>query len=91
MKRIVILSLFLLTVSLACQTIQRIGASTPSTDENREPIQCNDDSCLNACLNRLNRELKSLPMDEVGGGYAGTDSNFNLVKYQEVTETFTKK
>ena len=46
------------------------------------PIACADDSCLNACLKRINQELASLPLGEVGGNYAGAEASFNLVKYK---------
>ncbi len=46
------------------------------------PITCNDDSCLDACLSRINQELSTQPQDEIGGNYTGKDANFNLVTYQ---------
>ena len=45
------------------------------------PIACADDSCLDACLARINQELSALSLEEVGGNYAGADANFNLVTY----------
>lgn len=111
MKRFIVVGLFLLAISLACQTVQRVVAPatptiepspttvlTPSatvaaTDAPESaatstvtrvaptPITCNDDSCLDACLDRINAELSTQPQGEIGGEYAGTDSNFNLVTY----------
>jgi hypothetical protein len=111
MKRILSLSLFLLLVSLACQTVQRIvipstptikvspipglsssatvtadaTESTPSpivTHVVSTPIICTDDSCLDACLSRINQELSTQPQNEIGGDYAGADASFNLVTYK---------
>lgn len=113
MKRFLILSIFMLTGSLACQTVQRAlvpaaptsGATPPTaapsapsatvaaTDASESapspivtrvaptPITCTDDSCLNACLDRINEQLSTHSQEEIGGEYAGTDSNFNLVTY----------
>ena len=111
MKKLIALSIFLLAVSLACQTVQRVVAPatatlepsptatlTPSatftataSPENTAtatvtrvaptPITCTDDSCLDACLARINEEMSTQPQDEIGGDYAGTDSQFNLVTY----------
>lgn len=47
-----------------------------------DPITCTDDSCLNACLKRINQELSTASMEEVGGNYAGADASFNLVTYK---------
>ena len=86
MKRLVLLSVFLLFVTLACQTVQRVVApSAPPPDGTKAPptpITCTDDSCLDACLKRINKELAANPLDEVGGDYAGADANFNLVTYK---------
>jgi hypothetical protein len=112
MKRFIILSIFLLVVSLACQTVQRVVApATPTVEASPlpeptlsatvavteasesaasptvmrvapTPITCTDDSCLDACLSRINDELSTQPQNEIGGEYAGTDSNFNLVTYK---------
>lgn len=45
------------------------------------PITCSDDSCLNACLTRINETLETRQFDPLGGAYAGTDANLNLVLY----------
>lgn len=45
------------------------------------PVTCSDDSCLEACLERINQELETKPQGEIGGNYAGADANFNLVSY----------
>lgn len=120
MKRIIALSFFLLTVSLACQTIQRVvapaapisetsplpelapSAIIAATDAHETtasptvtrvaptPIACTDDSCLNACLERINQELVSIPLGEVGGNYEGADANFNLVTYNVVGDQITE-
>ena len=111
MKQLIVLSVFLLAISLACQTVQRVVApatptieasstpeltpsasvaateaaeSAPSPTVTRvapTPITCTDDSCLDACLSRINAELSTQPQGEIGGEYAGTDSSFNLVTY----------
>jgi hypothetical protein len=113
MKRIIALSFFLLTVSLACQTVQRVVSpavptAAPSVDASAvpldeaspapdvkprtapTPITCTDDSCLNACLARINQELASIPLDEVGGDYEGADANFNLVTYKVEGDQITE-
>lgn len=112
MKRIMALSLFLLVVSLACQTVQRVIApATPTIEASPTPgltpsatvsvtdapetatsptvtrvaptpITCADDSCLDACLKRINQELSTQPQGEIGGDYAGSDASFKLVNYK---------
>jgi hypothetical protein len=79
MKRFIFISLFLLFVSLGCRAVQRTTSATPMPSG---PINCTDDSCLDACLARINRELETQPQDEIGGDYAGKDANFNLVSYK---------
>jgi len=47
-----------------------------------EPITCTDDSCLEACLTRINTALETHEFGRVGGDYAGKDANLNLVIYK---------
>ena len=76
-------SLMLLAVSLACSAAERLAtAPTLEPPTANAPIDCNDDSCLDACLAHMDKVLASTPLNEVGGGYAGTDANFNLVVYK---------
>ena len=75
--RLLVLTLGLLTVSLACATAERMVAAPVDP-----PIDCNDDSCLDACLAHVSQMLESAPAAEVGGDYAGADANFNLVTYK---------
>ena len=94
MKRIIALSFLLLAVSLACQAVQRVVTPpTPTMEANPAPIVCNDDSCLDACLSRLNQELASIPLNDVGGDYAGADANFKLIVYKvngdQITDPYT--
>lgn len=75
--RLLLLALGLLTVSLACATAERMVAAPVD-----QPIDCNDDSCLDACLAHVSQILEAAPAAEVGGDYAGADANFNLVTYK---------
>ena len=86
MKRHLILILVLLASSLACMTVQR--ALVPVTPTliplpvtPGEPVVCQDESCLDACLSRLYLVLDSQPLEDVGGNYADKDAQFNLVHY----------
>lgn len=92
MKRHLILFAVLLVVSsLACMTVQRMVESTvpvaptiaptipPVTPG--EPVECQDESCLDACLIRLNKVLSTEPIEDVGGAYTDKDAQFNLVNY----------
>ncbi|MFT3891720.1 MAG: hypothetical protein QM730_08825 [Anaerolineales bacterium] len=45
------------------------------------PITCSDDSCLNACLKRINQALPQVSFEPLGGAYSGDDIQFNLVSY----------
>lgn len=50
---------------------------------NPAPIDCSDDDCLNACLDRLNEVLEASPLDPIGNSiYEEQDTNFNLVIYK---------
>jgi hypothetical protein len=56
-----------------------------------EPIHCSDDSCLQACLSRLDEVLETKPFDSIGNSiYEEQAANFNLVIYMvdgdEITE-----
>lgn len=86
--RLLLLALSLLTVSLACATAERMLTAPGQPDQPvgapplDQPIDCNDDSCLDACLDRVAFLLEADPLNEVGGDYAGADANFDLVTYQ---------
>ena len=81
MKRHLILIIALLGFSsLACKTVQYLVAP-PIPVTPGEPVACEDESCLDACLFRLYSQLDSRPIEDVGGNYAGKDANFNLVIY----------
>jgi hypothetical protein len=80
---LLILTLSLLAVSLACSAAERLVFPTrivPTAPD--VPIDCNDDSCLDACLAHIDQVLASTPLDEVGGGYASATANFNLIVYK---------
>ncbi len=68
----------------ATVAVTEASKSAPSPTVTRvapTPITCTDDSCLDACLSRINDELSTQPQNEIGGEYAGTDASFNLVTY----------
>ena len=46
------------------------------------PITCADDSCLNACLSRIDDVLETQKFNPIEGDYAGKNANLNLVIYQ---------
>jgi hypothetical protein len=46
-----------------------------------EPITCSDDSCLNACLDRINQALPQDVIEPIGGAYANGEIDLNLVYY----------
>ncbi len=80
-KSHLILFVAMLASSLACKAIQRfVVPSVPVTPG--APVDCTDDSCLDACLYRIHRVLAASPLEDVGGDYAGTEAQFNLVVYQ---------
>ncbi len=58
-------------------------ASSPELINNPEPINCSDDDCLNACLDRLNAVLETRPLDPIGNSiYEEQGAEFNLVVYK---------
>lgn len=92
MKRHSALFVFLIAAtSLACMTVQKIAAPTRPVilTTPGEPVECSDETCLDACLIRLNRVIESDPVVDVGGDYAGKDANFNLVTYTVDGDTIT--
>ena len=95
MKRPLILFATLLAVaSLACVTVQRIIASpTPTLPPipvtPGQPVECTDETCLDACLVRLSRALGVKPLEDVGGNYANKDAQFDLVTYTVEGDTIT--
>ncbi|GAB4458816.1 MAG: hypothetical protein Kow0070_13020 [Anaerolineales bacterium] len=46
------------------------------------PITCTDETCLDACLTRINDTLKTGQSDPLGGEYADKDASFDLVVYK---------
>jgi hypothetical protein len=87
--RLLLLASGLLAVSLACATVERmlVPGGVPPTRQPAglpvdQPIDCDDDSCLDACLARVAVLLEAAPVSDVGGDYAGAEANFNLVTYQ---------
>lgn len=46
------------------------------------PITCVDDSCLNACLVRIQDAISIGQIESLGGDYAGTEADLNLVTYK---------
>ncbi len=46
------------------------------------PVACQDETCLNSCLDRINQALATNPLKPVEGNYAGANANFNLVIYK---------
>lgn len=47
-----------------------------------EPITCVDDSCLNACLQRIEETIPTSSYEALSGIYAGDNIEFNLVYYK---------
>jgi len=90
MKKNFVAVLALLLFSLACQTLFPKNTTPPDNNVTAEPTQrgtpspivCTDDSCINACLERINNTLETRRFDSIGGDYAGAEANFDLVKYQ---------
>jgi hypothetical protein len=98
MKRIFMLIFVLNIASLACQAIipptPAGTAGAPSATppvvtrtprQAPDPITCTDDSCLNACLDRINQALPQEFYEPIGGAYADGEINLNLV-YYDVTD-----
>jgi len=94
MKKAFLIGLFMAITLLACRVTERIlttpklsgPTSNPATANpieflTPEPITCANDSCLNACLERINTVLPPAEFNPVGGAYADADANFNLVFY----------
>lgn len=62
----------------------------PTPFENPEPITCTDDSCLQACLDRLEEVLQTRPFASIGNSiYEEQGAQFNLVIYQVNGDTIT--
>lgn len=57
---------------------------TPTPRPTPHPITCADDTCLDACLTRINRALETQPFDPLSEAYAGTGANLNLTNYPVV-------
>ena len=92
-------SLFVLITSMACAFVQNMIFPPQPVPESftftpipthlfdpmsdPAPITCTDDSCLRACLDRLEDVLQTRPFDSVGNPiYEEQDAEFNLVIYQ---------
>ena len=71
------------TPAPALETVEIPGdtANPSSTFAAPSPITCEDDSCLDRCLDRIKQQLSTQSQDDVGGNYAGTEASFNLVNY----------
>ena len=98
MKRLFPFSFILILASIACQTVlpktpleteMPIATETVSTVTSTNtprptpiPIICPDDTCLEACLTRINATLETHQFESLGGEYAGTSANLNLVVYK---------
>lgn len=67
-------------------TISPVPPSTPiltrTPKPTPQPITCSDDSCLDACIARINEALKTGNFESIGGDYAGKEANLNLVLYE---------
>ena len=62
-----------------------VAVETEATNTPRPtpiPIACTDDSCLNACLRRISQTLETHQFEALGGEYAGSGANINLVVYK---------
>lgn len=76
------------TVSLPTATVTYTPLPSPTAAPTRtprptvEPIPCTDDSCLDACLERIDSALETHEFEQIGGNYAGKDANLNLVVYR---------
>lgn len=46
------------------------------------PIECTDDACLNACLERIEKAVPQTEYQPLTGPYADSDINLNLVYYE---------
>ena len=70
---------------IATDTASAVIVEAESTQTPRPtpiPITCSNDSCLNACLSRINTTLETHQFESLGGDYAGTGANLNLVVYK---------
>lgn len=67
------------TLPAAATLTPPAAETTPLTPA---PILCTDETCLDACLTRINDTLKTGQSDPLGGEYADKDANFDLVVYK---------
>ncbi|MFN8410878.1 MAG: hypothetical protein U0Z26_00680 [Anaerolineales bacterium] len=65
--------------TVASTSPELIATSTPHPAP--PPVTCTDDSCLNACLQRINEALPSTSYEPLSGLYAGDNIDLNLVYY----------
>lgn len=68
-----------LTEALSPTATEFIPTRTPRPTP--RPIICMDDSCLNACLGRINKALPQTSFEPLGGAYSGDNIQLNLVYY----------
>ena len=92
MKRFFVVIFILVLASIACQTVMSktplVSETTTATEAdstntqppNLNPITCFDDSCLDACLTRINSVLETRQFEALGGAYANLE--LNLVVYK---------
>lgn len=92
-KAAALISLILL--SLSCRLIESQPAPAPETAQaetqpataeptrrpTSAPIHCSDDSCLPACLKRIEEALSTRQFEDLGGNYEGTSANLKLALY----------
>lgn len=58
------------------------AASLPASKAAPAPITCTDDTCLDACLTRINEVLQTGQTESIGGEYADKEVDLNLVLYK---------
>jgi len=65
------------------QTATEAGEATytPTPRPTPRPITCTDDSCLNACLTRINGALPESSLADPEGIYGGADIDVNIMYY----------
>lgn len=75
-----------LSIPVPTSTVISLPSLTPTTTRTPRPtlvpITCTDDSCLDACLTRINSALGTHEFEQIGGEYAGKEANLNLVVYK---------
>ncbi|MBP8164499.1 MAG: hypothetical protein KAX86_03600, partial [Anaerolineales bacterium] len=69
-------------VSEATLVVETETQVTSTPRPTPHPITCVDDSCLNACLVRIQDAISIGQIESLGGDYAGTEADLNLVTYK---------